>query len=194
MKWSRLRFWWRYLRQRTPWDTGIAPPEIVALAERLPPGRALDLGCGTGTSTLFLAARGWDAVGIDFAPTAIRHARRRARATPLASGRATFHVADVTRLDFLEGPFDLLVDVGCLHALPETGQRAYATHLARLARPGATLAMYVFLPRETGRGRFGLTPEEVTERFSPAFNLISTVIGQDSSSGHGSVWYELRRA
>ncbi len=36
-----------------PWDSGVPPPELVSVVEgpgALPPGRALDLGCGTGTN------------------------------------------------------------------------------------------------------------------------------------------------
>lgn len=77
-----LRRWFfdlRYLRGRAPWDTGVTPPEVVDLIEgaRLPPGRALDLGCGTGTNTIYLARHGWEVVGVDFSAVAIRRARRR---------------------------------------------------------------------------------------------------------------------
>lgn len=45
----------------TPWDTGQVYAEllhIVAGPETIPPGRARDLGCGTGTHSVYLASRG----------------------------------------------------------------------------------------------------------------------------------------
>ena len=77
----RLRFIWRYLRGDMPWDSGIVPPEIVAwvTAHGSEPGRAVDFGCGTGTTSVYLASLGWDVVGVDFAPNAITRARTRAR-------------------------------------------------------------------------------------------------------------------
>jgi SAM-dependent methyltransferase len=186
---NRFRFWWRYLRHQTPWDTGITPPEIVALIDRLAPGRALELGCGTGTNALYLARHGWRVVGVDFAPPAIRQARRKVRAAGLDAEVVQFYVADVTRLDFLDGPFDLVVDVGCFHGLNRAGQQAYAANLARLTWPGAVFALYTLLPRQS----VGVTPEEVTQCFRPAFSVASVAVSTDSSIHRASAWHELRR-
>ena len=70
---KRLMFRWRYFRRRTPWDTNITPPEVVQCIEneKFPPGRALDLGCGTGTNAIYLAQHGFETVGIDFVPVSI---------------------------------------------------------------------------------------------------------------------------
>ena len=45
---------------------------------QLPPGRALELGCGTGTNTVWLAQHGFDCTGVDLSPRAIARARQRA--------------------------------------------------------------------------------------------------------------------
>ena len=56
-------------------------------AGRLPPGRAVDLGCGTGANAVFLAQHGFDVTGIDFAPAALAKAsakgHRRGRTYPV---------------------------------------------------------------------------------------------------------------
>jgi len=197
---TRLRFIWRYLRGRTPWDSGIVPPEVVAWiagheAAGRPPERALDLGCGTGTTSLYLAARGWDVAGIDFAPNAIRRARRKAARASL-SGRVAFHIADVTRLDFLPDDFaaGLAVDIGCLHAVDEPRRPAYAAHLARLTRPGADYLLYAFQPRVNSRGqRMGIDRAGVEALFGAVFELISYVPGIEATAPHPSAWYTLRR-
>ena len=99
------------------WDSAEPRPELEALVRDLVPGRALDLGCGTGASVLYLASRGWEAVGVDFAPEAIAAARENARR---AGVNAAFVLGDASRLDEagVQGQFDLLLDVGCYHAIP----------------------------------------------------------------------------
>ncbi len=195
---SRLRFTWRYLRGDAPWDRGIVPPEITAwvaahAAAGNPPGRALDLGCGTGTSSLFLAAHGWDVMGIDFAPNAIRTARRKAARAELA-GRATFRVGDVARLDDVQPPFGLAVDVGCLHVLGPDQRLGYAAHLKRLTRPGAAYLLYGFMPHIGRSGRpAGLDPAGVEALFGPDFEIVARVPGQDTARVRPSAWYTLRR-
>ncbi|MBO0684798.1 MAG: methyltransferase domain-containing protein, partial [Candidatus Dormibacteraeota bacterium] len=59
------------------WDQEAPAPEVVELAGQLSVGRALDLGCGTGTNSLHLAQQGWSVVGLDFSSTAIERARER---------------------------------------------------------------------------------------------------------------------
>src|SRR5579885_2975421 len=98
IKQDRWLFTIMYWRGRPPWDTGISPPELVEAIEgpqALPPGRALDLGCGTGTNALYLARHGWQVTGIDFAAPAIEQARRKAQAAGTPPGTVRFIRGDV---------------------------------------------------------------------------------------------------
>lgn len=198
----RLGYIWRYLRGKTPWDSGIVPPEIAAWIETAEasgdaPGRALDLGCGTGTTSIYLAAHGWDVLGVDFAPNALWRARRKARRRRV-NGSVTFLSADVSRPDFLAGspPFDLVVDVGCLHSLMPEQHAMYAAHLTRLTRPGATYLLYAFMPRlsRDGKRRIGIDLAGLQALFIPAFELVEYTLGEDSAAPIPSGWYTFRRA
>ena len=110
----KLFFNLQYFKQ-PPWDTGISPPELIQFMAGHPPGRALDLGCGTGTNAIELAKRGWQVTGIDFARRAIRIAHSKAK---MAGVQIDFRVADVSKLPDIAGPFDLILDIGCFHSLP----------------------------------------------------------------------------
>jgi SAM-dependent methyltransferase len=173
---------WYWLPGRRRWDTGVSPPELERFVASHPPGRALDVGCGTGTNAVYLARRGWEAVGVDFAGRAIAKARRRARD---AGVTCTFVVGDVTRLD-LTGPFDLALDIGCLHSIAASGRTGYAAGLAQVVRPGGTFLLYAFAP---GGAAVGLTGQDVRGTFAGAFD----VVGVEEGKGRPSAWYTLVR-
>jgi SAM-dependent methyltransferase len=160
----------------------VTPPELERFVGSHPPGRALDLGCGTGTNVVYLARHGWEAVGVDFAGRAIARARRRARAAGVVGA---FVVGDVTRLA-LTGPFDLALDIGCLHSIATSGRAGYAAGLARVVRPGGTYLLYAFAP---GGPAVGLTADDVRATFADAFDVVSIEEGK----GRPSAWYTLTR-
>ena len=126
---------------RPPWDTGVSPPELLEYMGSHPPGRAIDLGCGTGTNVLTLARAGWQVTGVDFIPRAIRVARRKLRSAGLP---ADLQVADAANLAGIEGPFDLALDMGCYHSLG-SGKGRYLSELARVLAPGGHWLLYSFL-------------------------------------------------
>src|SRR5262245_12522472 len=102
------------------WERHTPPVELVAVVEgaaALPEGRALDLGCGSGTDSIYLARHGWTVTGVDIVPEAVVLARRNAAAAGVS---VRFLEGDATRRQNLGlgAPFDLLVDFGCLHTLP----------------------------------------------------------------------------
>jgi cyclopropane fatty-acyl-phospholipid synthase-like methyltransferase len=162
------------------------PPEVRSYAaERSTPGRALDLGCGTGTTSVYLAKLGWVVVGVDFAPVAISRAGQRARREGLTA-RTRFLAADVTKLPDLGAPFDLAIDVGCFHSLSREGRESYARSLARLLVIGATYLLYAFLPRP---GQPGVARAEVDRLFGNTFTPRSFIEG----TGRPSAWYRFER-
>jgi SAM-dependent methyltransferase len=173
---------WYWLPGRRRWDTGVTPPEVERFVGSHPPGRALDLGCGTGTNVVYLARHGWSAVGVDFAGRAVAQARRRARDAGVS---VTFAVGDVTRLE-VAGPFDLALDIGCLHSIAVSGRAGYAAGLARVVRSGGTFLLYAFAP---GGAAVGLSAEDVRTTFAVAFD----VVGVEEGRGRPSAWYTLMR-
>lgn len=145
------RFRERYEEGHVPWDDPLPPPEIIALAEELAPGQGLDLGCGYGRAAIFLAQRGWTMDGVDFIPQAITEARQRARAAGVA-GRARFHVASAAALAFLAPPYDLAIDIGCMHSFGEELLAGYRAELARLLSPGGRYVLFAHLRGDEGAG------------------------------------------
>ncbi|HLS65053.1 MAG TPA: class I SAM-dependent methyltransferase, partial [Ruania sp.] len=67
----------RYSGAEPVWS-GRVNTQLATLAADLPPGRALDLGCGEGADAIWLAERGWQTTGVDIAATALDRAARAA--------------------------------------------------------------------------------------------------------------------
>ncbi len=190
---SRLFYWFAYWRGRPPWDTGVSPPELLAIIEgdkALPPGKALDLGCGTGTNSIYLAQHGWDVSAVDFTARALERASEKAAR---AGVMVKFYRGDVTRLGDLplQGPFDLLFDLGCFHSLTPQGRAAYAREVAALSKPGTLLLLYAFVPRKLGGRVVGVTPDEIKAVFEGLFACEQIDWGGDAP-GTGSAWYSFR--
>jgi SAM-dependent methyltransferase len=162
-------------RSGTPrWDSPRPRPEVAELARHRMPGRALDLGCGTGSDVIYLASLGWDAVGVDFAPRAIAIARARASAS---GSSAAFTTGDVTRLREagVSGRFDLVIDVGCYHGIPASRRDAYRAGVAAVTEPGGDLYLAgVGDPPAAWRvlGAPGLSADDLRRRFGADFDLV----------------------
>lgn len=182
----RVTPWERYLSAaRTSIDTQLARVEQGRVR---PFGPALDLGCGRGLYTRELAARGWDATGLDNVPAAVAAAR--AAAGPSAS----FVVGDVTALDPERlGQFALVFDVGCFQGLSDAGRAAYGRGVTRLALPDATLLMLAFDLTRLSR-RVGGASRSQVESALPEWELLDCEPGSTSGlgwpmSGMRPTWY-----
>ena len=195
MNWLKYFFEFQYRFSKPRWDTQVTPPEVVETIEHgnLKTGRALDLGCGTGTNAIYLARAGFEVVGVDFSPQAIAVARNKARRENIA---IDFHTGDVTRLDALgvRDPFDFILDIGCFHSVEPARWQNYASEITRLTRPGALFMLYAFGPRRLLLRRLGATPEEVKQTFAENFALERIEQGTDRGrEAFSSAWYWFRK-
>jgi SAM-dependent methyltransferase len=185
-------FFWDvlYLFKKTPWDTGITPPEIVALIEsgKVPIGRALDLGCGTGTNAIYLAQHGFTVTAIDVSRRAIALAKRKARSAELID-RIRFERDDVTlmRRYAIGQSIDFAYDIGCFHNLKAEARRRYVAALTGVLKPGAFYMLYAFEPQPD---RVGVALDEIAALFDAAYRLDAMRRGSDRV-GRGSAWYTL---
>ena len=122
-----------YVAGTLPWDTGTPESMLVAFiaSGAVAPGRALDIGAGTGTNARWLAAQGFDVLGVDIASSAVEQARGK-----LAGERCRFEIADFLAAP-PAGPFDFVFDRGCFHVFDDAADRArFAANVARVLAPG----------------------------------------------------------
>ncbi len=128
----RLIAWPERIRREWPFLQQVLPP---------PPARLLDLGCGTGEHTRFLAEQGYDVIGVDSSETMLEKARE---GGPFP--RVTFIDGDIVRVGSLvEGAFDGAICLG--NTLPHVRERraldAFVAGLRDRLREGAPFLLQI---------------------------------------------------
>jgi cyclopropane fatty-acyl-phospholipid synthase-like methyltransferase len=152
-----------------PWEIGQPQPAMTALLERYPPSAPiLDVGCGSGDLSIYLATLGYEVLGIDFVGAAINSARGKISSLPPETAQlVNFQVADALRPTLLQRQFGAIVDSGFFHLFdPEQCDR-YMDELALALVPGGLYYLHAFdiefpvssMPRQ-------VTAEEVQRRFT----------------------------
>jgi SAM-dependent methyltransferase len=179
----RFLFHYWYFGQ-PPWDTGVSPPELLDFIQNHKPGRAIDIGCGTGTNVITLANAGWQVTGVDFAPRAIKLARQKSSE---AGVQAEFLLRDATKLQGIHGPFDLAFDLGCFHGIHQKGRAEYLEQLHRVLAPGGFWLMYSFLKGEFSKSGTGLAEWDI-DQILTVLALIWRRDGTDKRRGP-SAWF-----
>jgi SAM-dependent methyltransferase len=128
----------RYRAGDTPWDDDVVPLSVIDLfGSHVPRGaHVLEVGCGSGTTALWLAQQGYRVVACDVSAEAIRIARQRAAAAGLA---VSFRVLDVLTetIETVDGsPFEVVFSRGVLHTFTaHAGRLAFAEAIARCLPP-----------------------------------------------------------
>ncbi|MGE0491361.1 MAG: class I SAM-dependent methyltransferase [Vulcanimicrobiota bacterium] len=181
-----------YQEGDTPWDSGQPELMLVEAVEAglLPPGRALELGCGTGTNAAYLAEAGYEVIGVDLSETAIEKARAKA-------SQVAFMVLDIMAESLPPGPFDLVFDRGCFHVFSEPDKQArFVERVASVLRPhGAWLSLLGSTegaPREHGPPR--RSAREIVAAIEPALAIVSLrAAAFHDTHGNPPAWFCLSR-
>lgn len=186
-----------YRTGEAPWDVGVPDEHLVALVEggRVAAGRALEIGCGTGTNARWLAERGFSVVALDLTPLAID----KAKAAPQPTGGSV----ELHRLDFLQdevpgGPFDFAFDRGCFHTFDEPSDRArFAARVAELLGPeGLWLSLIGSTEgpaRDFGPPRRSM--RDIAEAVEPSLELVElrAIVFHANTPSPPAAWLSLAR-
>lgn len=135
----------RYTTAADSFAANVERPTIERLIGDVSGKRVLDLGCGSGTNSLWLAERGAHVVGLDLSQTMVSLAQERARERSVL---ADFRVADIREpLPFGETEFDVVLSSTALHYVEDIDSTM--KDVARVMKPAARLVASVLHPMST---------------------------------------------
>ena len=165
------------------WNQGLGPryphEKVVQFTFRNFPAserrgtHSLDLGCGSGVHTVFLAEEGFDVVGIDISPVGVENTRRRLTEKGLT---AVLAVQDLAALGLPQDYFRLVVCVGVLDCAGLAATRATIPAVHRAMSRGGR-ALFIFASERDSRVEgenalqlHGFTRDEVDAAFRAGFS------------------------
>lgn len=119
-----------------PWDSGEPASRLQQVVKDydIEPSKALDIGCGTGTNTIWLASQGFTTTGVDLSETAIGIAREKALRADIES---EWLVQDILEDPLPHDTYDFVYDRGCFHTFDDADDRAqFAQQVANTLKSG----------------------------------------------------------
>jgi ferredoxin-NADP reductase len=154
-----------------PWYYAELDPDVARALEvhHVARGRALDVGSGSGTQAIALAALGFDATGSDLSAAAVAGAAERAA----QRGSGARFVTDDILSSQLDGSYDLILDRGCFHVLAPERRADYVSAIAARLSPGGVLLLKCFADDEPERGGpHHFSPDDIRALFGARFQVV----------------------
>lgn len=154
-----------------PWDIGKPQPEIVRLEEAGEiKGSILDVGCGTGENSLFLAGLGHEVWGVDSSVLAIRKAKAKSKERGV---KVNFLQHNALQLRDLNHTFDSAIDTGLFHVFDDDERPLFEKSLASVLRAGGTYYMMCFSEKEPADwgGPRRVTQREIKDTFRTGWKV-----------------------
>ena len=153
------------------WDLGQVAPPFIRLWEenKLPKGKAIIPGCGQGHEVLFLAGKGFQVTGLDYAPGAVDLLSR-----SLAEKNLQAHVLhqDFFQLDKNHNAqYDLMLEQAFFCAIHPSRRSAYVETVTRILKKGGLLVALFYETGEEGGPPFNTTPSDILDHFSDDFYI-----------------------
>ena len=152
-----------------PWELGRPRPILVELVEkkRIQKGKALDICCGAGTNTVYLAEKGFEVTGIDISSKAIEYAKRKAKQ---ANVKIDFKVQNFLDLPFGDEKFDFVFDMGCFHHVEIEDRPKFIKGVHRVLKNGGNYLLTCF-SYKNGPAWNHFTRKQIKDLFSSLFEI-----------------------
>jgi ubiquinone/menaquinone biosynthesis C-methylase UbiE len=180
-----------------PWQKTQADYFIKVIdSGKIKPGTALDLGCGTGAKSIYLAKKGFKVTGIDISKTAINYAKENAKK---AKVKVDFIVADAVNLSFLKDKkFDFILDWANLHGISKNKREKYITEIVKHTKKGSKLVLRCF-SKKRAKKEFAVLPmgiiylfskQDIKNLFEKHFKILETNRSKPFQRNSPSKWLD----
>lgn len=168
-----MNFWEIAYKGAPPWDIEAPQPRIIKLAKNneIPKNRILDVGCGLGDNSIFLAKKGFSVTCMDIVHRAIDKGKMRANKQKV---KIDFLVGDVLKLDqyFDQNYFNAIIDSGLFHILSDNQRPIFAKQIKSVLAVGGKYFMLCFSDKEKGKiGPRSISKKEIKETFSTMLRI-----------------------
>jgi len=193
----KKRFNDRYINGDLPWNIDRPDSNLVNAVKEfnIQPGKAMDVGCGTGDNIFWLKQAGFSAMGIDISEKAIEMALNNSEHNNI---QADFYVRDIFRDAIPEAPFQFIFDRGCFHTFDKKKQRHdYAKRMQSLLETGGH---WLTLVGNVDDGRLDIGPPkrtalDIVSAVEPWFEILSLKQGRFDSNDvvPSKIWVMLMR-
>jgi ubiquinone/menaquinone biosynthesis C-methylase UbiE len=151
------------------WELGKPRPIIVEFVEKelIKKGKVLDLCCGAGTNTVYLAKKGFEVTAIDISQRAIEYAREKAKH---ANAKINFMIQSFVDLSFGDEEFDFVFDMGCFHHVEIVDKSKFIKGIHRVLKKGGDYLLTCF-SYKNGPAWNHFTEKQLISLFSGYFGI-----------------------
>ncbi len=187
--WDRV--YHEYPLEELPWELGKPRRNLVALVEggRIKLGKALDLCCGAGTNTVYLAQNGFETTGLDISDEALRYAKQKMRS---ASVEIKFVLGNFVTLPFRDREFGFVFDLGCFHHVKINDRGEFIRGVCRVLKPIGGQYMLVCFSDKNGLGWNHFSKKQIVQYFSGLFRFQSVEhFGSVEADGYRRFFYSV---
>lgn len=152
-----------------PWHSEEPADYLVELVKKkMVKGPVLDICCGAGTNSVYLAKKGFEVHGIDISEKAIELAKERAKKEGV---KCNFIVGNASGLPYPDNKFSFIFDRGCLHHIPKELKKKFVDDIVRVLKKGGKYQLNCFSDKDHYFD--GLSKEDIKNYFSKDFDMKS---------------------
>ncbi len=180
-----------YLLEELPWELGKPRETLVELVEsgRIKPCKTLDVCCGAGTNTIYLAKRGFEVTAVEISRQAIRYAKQKTRR---AKADIQFVLGSFVTLPFRDEKFCFVFDMGCFHHVTIEDRERFIRGIWRVLKPVRGQYLLTCFSDKNGPAWNHFTKDQLAQYFSSRFKFQSVEhYGSVEADGYVRYFYSV---